>query len=217
MYKYWFVTFSTFGSWLPGDERGSHRWNGDAIKPNRALQSFVQIGMRREPVRLINASERQCAFQAIVESCKKRGWSLGALNVRTEHVHMLVYTELEEESETIAQAVKSKATQRLRRYFERFKADEPVWSRGYDSLKVENLDMWRETVKYTLLKQESNDYLSSEQWLNYSRYWVVNPYRFERRGLVVFDGKELKYSLREDLLSSSRRKLRELRSKESTP
>lgn len=66
MYKYWFVTFSTFGSWLPGDERGSHRWNGDAIKPNRALQSFVQIGMRREPVRLINASERQCAFQAIV-------------------------------------------------------------------------------------------------------------------------------------------------------
>ena len=199
MNRYWFLTLSSFGSRLPGDERGSYHNNGDYIPPNPSLRQFVQKGMRNPKVQFTNDLERRVIFQAIVESCKRRCWSLGALNVRTEHVHLLVYTEMEAEAETIAQVVKSKATQRLRRNVGRFQNDAPVWSKRYNEIKVADVDVWRKLVTYTLLKQGANDYLSPEQWLNYSRYWVVNPFRFERRSQIVFDGTSIRYSLKEDL------------------
>ncbi|MBR5759048.1 MAG: transposase [Thermoguttaceae bacterium] len=41
-----------------------------------------------------------------MEICKKRDWPIGALNVRTDHVHLLLFTKTDVASDTIAQAVK---------------------------------------------------------------------------------------------------------------
>ena len=197
MYKYWFVTFSSIGSRLPGDERGSYHWDGKFIPPSPMLRGFVQAGMRNSSVKFINDFERRLVFQAIVEICKKRDWPIGALNVRTDHVHLLLFTKTDVASDTIAQAVKSKVTMRLHRNVERFKEVSPIWSRGYDKTRVDDLDAWRDLAEYALLKQGANDYLSSEQWLKYSRYWIANPYRPEQTRQVAFDGSTLTYPLKD--------------------
>lgn len=88
------ITFRCYGTWLHGDERGSiDRFNNIYKSPymptSKGFAKFNQEELKGEPV-FLNAKQRATVGDAIREVCDYRNWFLRALNVRTNHVHVVV-------------------------------------------------------------------------------------------------------------------------------
>ena len=87
------VTFRSYGTWLHGDERGSvdrfnNRFQSPYIAANERWLRHTARQLRGEPVSL-DAPRRAAVAEAIRETCLLRGWLLRAVNVRTNHVHVV--------------------------------------------------------------------------------------------------------------------------------
>ena len=93
----YFITFTTYGSWLHGEAPGSvddvHNIPGTPfIEPNSQRRAVNRQQLTQDPY-LLDANRREIVRDAIVEECKFRGWTLHALHVRTDHVHLVVTAE----------------------------------------------------------------------------------------------------------------------------
>lgn len=89
-----FVTFTCYGTWLHGNARGSvdrehNAWLTPPLEADeeRERQEFARL--KHAPVTL-GSHQRAIVFQTIHEVCQARDWHLHALNVRTNHVHVVV-------------------------------------------------------------------------------------------------------------------------------
>lgn len=81
----YFLTFSTYGTHLPGDSRGSI---------HQQLHQGPQRKLMTEPAyRLERAADRAAVLETIIEVCRHREWRLIAPHVRAEHVHGVVHVE----------------------------------------------------------------------------------------------------------------------------
>jgi len=90
------TTVRTFGMWLHGDERGSvdrfmNKYGSPRIPQRDFRRNYNRAIMRSEPV-LLDADRRKAVNKAIREVCKHRGWTMLAINVRTNHFHVVVAT-----------------------------------------------------------------------------------------------------------------------------
>jgi REP element-mobilizing transposase RayT len=111
------ITFRCHGTWLHGDERGSidrfrNRYESPYIPPNEQWHQRNVGKLKGEPVTL-NAERREAVEAAVRESCALRGWRLHAVNVRTNHVHVVVSTGMTK-PERALNALKANATRRMR-------------------------------------------------------------------------------------------------------
>ena len=93
----YFLTWTTYGTWLPGDRRGWVRWGRGTPdepfeQPNVDKRASVRRRLRGAPVRL-DRRQRRMAAAAIRRSCLLRSWTVHALNVRSNHVHLVVTTD----------------------------------------------------------------------------------------------------------------------------
>jgi len=84
----WFITWTTYGTWLHGDARGSFL-DRTYLRPDRELERANRSALTGEIVCL---SDRQRAIvdTTLVAECAAQGWLIHALNVRTNHVHLVV-------------------------------------------------------------------------------------------------------------------------------
>ena len=90
----YFITFRCHGTWLPGDARGWTDRPGQSRdlslrSGHPGLLSMAQAAMAHCPS-VLEAPHRETVGTAIREVCAHRGWTLHALNVRTNHVHVVV-------------------------------------------------------------------------------------------------------------------------------
>jgi len=88
------ITFRTYGTWLPGDERGSidrfhNKFRGPRAEPNALRAEQSSNILKSDPVKL-DAARRSAVTDAIRDVCQYRCWKLFALNVRTNHAHIVV-------------------------------------------------------------------------------------------------------------------------------
>ena len=89
------ITFRTYGTWLPGNEDGSvdrrhqNRYGTPKITPSDEKVRRRTGLLKHKPV-LLGAAERSIVENAIREVCRVRGYVLTAVNVRTNHVHVVV-------------------------------------------------------------------------------------------------------------------------------
>lgn len=109
------ITFTTYGTWLHGDERGwtdpKHNTPGTAYpRYDEKYVSRDQRGLKHRPV-LLNAQRRRIVHDTIQQVCHYKGWELCALHVRSNHVHLVVCAD--PPPERIMNAVKSWATRRM--------------------------------------------------------------------------------------------------------
>ncbi len=87
------LTWTTYGTWLPGDERG---WverdkgiqSGDPSRQNIALLSMVDSACK------LTRAQREIVEKTIADHCRIRGWQLRAVNCRSNHVHVVVSAEV---------------------------------------------------------------------------------------------------------------------------
>ena len=112
------ITFRCYGTWLHGDERSSvdrfhHQYRAPRIPPNAMWRRYNEHQLKREPV-ILNALRRRPVENAIREVCQFKGWSLHAVNVRTNHVHAVVAIG-PEKPERALNAFKSYSTRRMRK------------------------------------------------------------------------------------------------------
>jgi REP element-mobilizing transposase RayT len=118
---HYFVTFRTYGTWLHGDERGSvdrnhNRVGEPLIAPDVNLQRYRQSLLKTPPVYL-DAKQRACVERTLREVAAHRGWILHAVNVLSNHVHLVVETSETPDKakpEKVMADFKSYATRRLR-------------------------------------------------------------------------------------------------------
>ena len=90
----YFLTFHTYGTWLHGSEKGSvdrerNTFGHAVIEPNARFEQLRRASMR-QPEMLLASEQRQRVEEAIREVCKHRSWKINAINVRTNHVHVVV-------------------------------------------------------------------------------------------------------------------------------
>ena len=111
------LTWTCYGTWLHGDPRGSvddlHRGYGvDLVPASPRLQAAEARRLRHAPTSL-GAVARAVVTRTIREHCRLRGWTLAAVNVRTNHVHVVVEAP-DTPPERVLSELKAWCTRRLR-------------------------------------------------------------------------------------------------------
>ncbi len=123
------ITFHTYGTWLHGDDRGSvsRGANGYGERRLEKSESWVEQAKAamKFPAVMLDDAARSVVDFAVRDACEFREWRLLELNVRTNHVHIVVRAATAKEQ--MMMALKSRATRLLR---ERcvLAADQPVWT-----------------------------------------------------------------------------------------
>jgi REP element-mobilizing transposase RayT len=92
-----FITFSTYGSWLHGKEPGSvdptHNQHDTPFLPGDPRQESEERGAMTQPAFVLDAPRRRVVLATILDVCRHRGWRLVACHVRSNHVHLVVQAD----------------------------------------------------------------------------------------------------------------------------
>jgi REP element-mobilizing transposase RayT len=107
-----FITWTCFGTFLPGDERGWTRWHKGDQLPRPELEDWCRGRMKEEAVRL-GESQREIVNSVVRKHCRVRGWSLHEVNCRSNHCHA-VATAPGYDGEQVRDQFKAWATRRLK-------------------------------------------------------------------------------------------------------
>jgi REP element-mobilizing transposase RayT len=150
----YFITFSTHGTWLHGDERGSvddqHNAYGEPFAPANALRHGRNREQLKTPEYRLTPEARTVVDAAIRETCAHRGWDLRALNVRSNHVHLVVRGGVDPIK--VMNDCKAWATRRLREAG-MADANQRVWTRRGSMRKLFTGDAVSNAIHYTLHEQ----------------------------------------------------------------
>jgi REP element-mobilizing transposase RayT len=91
----YFLTWVTYGTWLPGDSRGwieyQHGWQ--LPDPIRELEARARM---TEDACLLTLEQRRSVEIQIAETCVHRGWVLHVVNCRSNHVHVIVSANVDD-------------------------------------------------------------------------------------------------------------------------
>lgn len=82
-------TWTTYGTRLPGDERGWFRSGAGWQAPDR-LRALEAALLMTEDALTLDPGQRRLVEKVIAEHCAIRGWLLHAVNCRSNHVHVVV-------------------------------------------------------------------------------------------------------------------------------
>ena len=91
-----FLTWTTYGTWLPGDERGWVAKPGQFRAPNPMREESARKLMTEEPLTL-DDDQRMIVEATIRRHCEIRRWYLHAVACRTNHVHVVVTARVDPE------------------------------------------------------------------------------------------------------------------------
>jgi REP element-mobilizing transposase RayT len=144
-----FTTWTTYGSWLPGDQRCWFKSGAGVQLPSERIRRFAERLMV-DPAYILGASQRLMVQATIRENCQHRGWELHAVNCRSNHVHVVVTADVKE-IETPRETFKAWCTRKL-------KAKTPKqmnwWTeRGWDVF-IDTQKELDEVATYILERQE---------------------------------------------------------------
>lgn len=119
------LTWTTYGSWLPGDKRGYVK-DGQTLPANPQILKASKKRQKSSTVKL-NIKERKLVQKTIFEEAERIGHQILALTVRSNHVHLVLLPH----SESIEDAVgryKSITTRALWKHGRKGR----IWTKGYD-------------------------------------------------------------------------------------
>lgn len=147
----YFMSFRTYGTWLHGDERASvDRVHNDYESPmlprSEALTRWESTQLKQAPVSF-EPAHREIVDRTIREVCRYKGWSVLALNVRTNHIHVVV--DAPGPPEPVMNAFKAWATRRLVEAGLAAKGSR-VWSRHGSTVYLFKPEKVEEKCRYVL-------------------------------------------------------------------
>ena len=149
----YFLTWTTYGTRLHGDPRGTvdryHNTPGTPVLPSDPKrQAFVTKRMRDAPF-LLNNLSRPIADQAIRDHAAIRNWDILALNVRTNHVHVVVNCRGTHSPDEARQQFKTWGTRRLINAGEAT-SDTRVWTDDGSTRYLDSAHSLMSAINYVL-------------------------------------------------------------------
>jgi REP element-mobilizing transposase RayT len=112
----YFLTWVTYGTWLPGDRRGWVEYHRGWQLPDPVREIEAAASMAEDACRL-SVAQREAVERQIAETCRFRGWHLHTVNCRSNHVHVVVSAG-DVPPKKVRGDLKAWATRRLKRQFD---------------------------------------------------------------------------------------------------
>jgi REP element-mobilizing transposase RayT len=148
-----FITWTTYGTWLPGDRRGWRKWKAGEQQPQPLLEDWCRDRMKEKPV-VFNESQRKAVEKVIYDHSAIRGWELHALSVRSNHVHVAVTTAALPKQ--VRDQFKANGT-RVLRELPNPVTNAKVWTKGGDIEFIEGAEELEQVVIYITEAQDRMD------------------------------------------------------------
>ncbi|MEO8573156.1 MAG: hypothetical protein ABI481_04240 [Pyrinomonadaceae bacterium] len=131
------ITIRTYGTWLPGDGRGSidrfhNIYQGPRVAPNKVLEEQHRRKLKSEPL-ILESIKRRAVDAAIREVCENRRRILHAIYVRTNHAHSVVSIG-STKPERALNAFKAYGTRKLR--------EQRLWPYAHSPLADRGSERW---------------------------------------------------------------------------
>jgi len=146
----YFITWTTYGTWMPGDGRGWRKRGKWEQVPRPLLERWCREQMKGETV-LLSPADRETVENACREHCQFRGWQLLAVNGRSNHVHVVIVAN--EGPKKVRDQLKANCTRCLRQQAKPLIV-ERTWTRGGD---IEILDTDEDVDAAVLYVTEAQD------------------------------------------------------------
>lgn len=146
----YFITWTTYGTWLPGDSRGWRARGKGSQVPRPLLERWCREQMTGDTV-LLSPADRVTVEDACREHCAFRGWELHAVSARSNHVHLVVTANADPKK--VRDQLKANCTRRLRTQQNPLRRDR-TWTRGGDVEVLDTEDDLEAAVLYVLEAQD---------------------------------------------------------------
>jgi REP element-mobilizing transposase RayT len=158
--RFWLLTWTTYGTWLPGDERGfvsrmkegpGPRVEHDAVStPYDAdlpgLKRSSELTPKSPPVSLTR-SQAEILFNQFQQTASVRRWSLLAVAIMARHIHLFVGVPGDPEPEGLLRDFKSYGSRALNRCWPK-PASGTWWTESGSKRKKEAEAAIRAAIKY---------------------------------------------------------------------
>ncbi len=149
----YFITWTTYGTWQPGDDRGWWR-KGDGIRhAANELVEKIATSDRKESVFLLGVGDRSIVDSTITRHCAIRDWTLHAVNVRSNHVHVVLSSQ-GYRPETVRDQLKAWSTRKLQPNNPNRKR---FWTEGASCRWINHENDLEAAIIYTVEAQHHND------------------------------------------------------------
>jgi REP element-mobilizing transposase RayT len=109
----YFLTWTTYGTWLPGDDRGWRRKGEPEVQPSNPFLAEMARSRMKEKEFTLSHEHRHLVERTIQRHCELRRWTLHAVNARTNHIHVVV-TAVGYRPETVRDQFKAWCTRALK-------------------------------------------------------------------------------------------------------
>jgi REP element-mobilizing transposase RayT len=146
----YFITWTTYGTWLPGDSRGWRKWKKGEQQPRPLLEAWCRERMKGKLV-ILNSEQRAKVEGVCHRHAEIRGWTIHAINVRSNHVHIVVTADAAPAK--VRDQFKANATRVLRQETDPI-ANETIWTRGGDAEIVDGDNGLEQVVLYVTDAQD---------------------------------------------------------------
>lgn len=148
-----FLTWTTYGTWLPGDERGWNRKHEGKIQErNPELEAAARTKMTETEFHL-NEQHRVIVKETIVKHCRIRSWHLHIANPRSNHVHVVV-TAHGYAPNVVRDQLKAWCTRKLK---EAGVKRENMWTEGGSKKSINTLEDLATVIEYASEAQDRKD------------------------------------------------------------
>jgi REP element-mobilizing transposase RayT len=145
----YFISWTTYGTWLPGDERGWVEGDTPGIQAPDPGRREEAHGLMTEPSVTLDPAQREVVRATVEAHCRIRGWHLHAVNPRSNHVHVVVTAPVP--PEVVMNQFKSWCSRRLN---ERRSAKREHWWTYHGSTKWINDEKYlRNAIQYVNERQ----------------------------------------------------------------
>jgi REP element-mobilizing transposase RayT len=151
----YFLTWTCYGTWLHGDGRLSvdrkHNGYGRPLLAADPRRASAQRRRMAHPEITLTADDRSLIERAIRETCEFRSWRVHAMDVRSNHAHLVVSGPAK--PERIMQDTKSWGT-RAMRDAGRIGPKQPLWTDHGSTIYIWTPEQLGEKVDYVQHRQD---------------------------------------------------------------
>ena len=167
--RHWFLTWTTYGTWLPGDRRGfvgeavddsgklveHNRFGTPTAPPNPQWREAAERNLKSPPV-VFSVPQAKALLEQFHETANFRGWLLIAVGIMRTHLHVVVGVPGDPDPEKILGDFKAYGTRRLNRDGKNPKND-AWWTTGGSKRKLADDHAIEAAVEY--IRQQANPLL----------------------------------------------------------
>lgn len=168
---YWLLTSTTYGTWLPGDQRGSvtsvrdarpgeakassrreHDRFGEACEPAMPGIRSSAAGLLKGPVVWLTVDQAHTVISQLKETAEYRGWRLLVAAVMRNHFHVVIGSREDVDPRKVLNDLRAYSSRRLSRDFGR-PASGKWWTRNGSRRWLFDEEAIYAAINYVLHKQ----------------------------------------------------------------